>query len=254
MEHYELAVRPGGQLDGLKRCRDEGLIRHIVCSTHQPGHEVAQILSRDEFEGVLLGVNILNFPYRWDGLAAARERGCGVVAMNPLAGGAIPRHEQEFSFLAREGETATDAALRFAIGCPLIDVALVGFSNREHIDQACRIADAADPMSDAEIAEVRSKLGANLNEMCTACGYCKGCPKNIPVASYMQFYNNKALFGKDDEAMRKSIGGELDWGILVGRGAGAEECIECGQCEEACTQHLPIVERLRQIAEWEAAR
>jgi len=252
MAHYELAVQPGGQLDGLRRARQEGLIKHIVCSTHQPGKDVERILSKDEFEGVLLGVNILNFPYRWDGLVAAKERACGVVAMNPLAGGAIPRHEEEFAFLATGDETATDAALRFVIGCPLIDIALVGFTTTAHVDQACRAAEQAQPLSAAEITRLRGVLGENLNEMCTACGYCRGCPEHIPVASYMQFYNNKVLFGKSDEEMRKSIGGELAWGILVGCEVGAGACTECGRCEEACTQHLPIISRLKEIAVWEA--
>jgi predicted aldo/keto reductase-like oxidoreductase len=252
MEHYELAVRPGGQLEGLQRCRDEGLIRHIVCSTHQPGNEVAHILSKDEFEGVLLGVNILNFPYRLEGLLAARERGCGVVAMNPLAGGAIPRHAAEFAFLARPGETATDAALRFVIGNPWIDIALVGFTTREHVEQACRAADVAEPLDDAEISRLRGLLGENLNEMCTACGYCKGCPEQIPVAAYMQIYNNKILFGKNDDGMREQLVGERSWGLLVGRRAAAGACVACGKCEDACTQHLPIIDRLREIAAWES--
>jgi predicted aldo/keto reductase-like oxidoreductase len=48
------------------------------------------MLAGGKFAGVLLGLNILNFPYRWDGVEAAAENGCGVVVMNPLAGGAIP--------------------------------------------------------------------------------------------------------------------------------------------------------------------
>jgi uncharacterized protein len=28
----------------------------------------------------------------------------------------------------------------------------------------------------------------------------------------------------------------------------AAECLKCGQCEKACTQHLPIIERLAAIA------
>ncbi|MFW6292418.1 MAG: hypothetical protein ACOC7V_08835 [Spirochaetota bacterium] len=29
----------------------------------------------------------------------------------------------------------------------------------------------------------------------------------------------------------------------------AAKCIECGQCEEACTQHLDIIGRLKEIVE-----
>ncbi len=64
MEHYELAMRPGGQYEGLLKCKEEGLIDHIVFSSHQPGDEVIDILSENKFEGVTMGINILNFPYR----------------------------------------------------------------------------------------------------------------------------------------------------------------------------------------------
>lgn len=250
MEHYELAVQPEGQYEGLLRCKEEGLIDHIVCSTHQTGTDIARILAGNEFDGVLLGVNILNFPYRWDGVLAAQEHGCGVVAMNPLGGGTIPRHEKEFAFLAQNGETPTEAALRFVIGAPQITIALNGFTTRAHIDTACRIADTAEPMSTEEIEGLRQHLGRNLNNMCTGCGYCKGCPKNIPVAGYMQVYNEYLISGKDDEAMKRKVGFEYNWGVLVERAASADECIECRICEEACTQHLPITERLKEFSAW----
>ena len=253
MEHYELAVRPGGLYEGLLECRDQGLIEHIVFSSHQPGSEVREIVRSNRFEGVLLGMNILNFPYRWDGVTAAAESGCGVVAMNPLGGGAIPKNEAELAFLAGEGETPTEAALRFIIGCPQITVALVGFTTREHVDLACRMADESEPFSADELERVRGHLGQQMNRLCTGCGYCKGCPQNIPVASYMQFYNDRAMFGKTDEEMVAQVDFQHNWGMLVGRQAEAKDCIECRQCEEACTQHLDIVARLKELAEWERA-
>ena len=222
-----------------------------MCSTHQPGPEVRSILSGGPFGEVLLGLNILNFPYRWDGVLAAGELGCGVVAMNPLAGGAIPSHEQALSFLARDGETATDAAIRFLVSCPQVAVALIGFATREHIDQACRVADTATPFTDAELDEFRAQLGRNMDAMCTGCGYCTGCPRNIPIPGYMQVYNEKQIFGADEAEMKRQMQHHHSWGWLVGRQAAAAECIECGVCEEACTQHLPIVDRLREMAGWE---
>ena len=30
--------------------------------------------------------------------------------------------------------------------------------------------------------------------------------------------------------------------------AQAADCIACGQCESRCTQHLPIIQRLKKIA------
>jgi len=43
----------------------------------------------------------------------------------------------------------------------------------------------------------------------------------------------------------------LEWGTLAEREATAADCIECGACEEACTQHLKVMARLKEMAEWE---
>jgi predicted aldo/keto reductase-like oxidoreductase len=250
--HYELAIQPGGQYDGLLELQQEGLIGHIVCSSHQPGHEIRHIIEDGKVEGVLLGVNILNFPYRWDGIQAAYQAGVGVVAMNPLYGGANPTHEKELAFLASNGEPPTEAALRFAMACPEISTAIVGFTTREHIDMACAVADRAEPFTAEQLDSIRTHIGQNMNEACTGCGYCEGCPQDIPVAAYMQFYNDKQIFGKTDAQILKDMDFQHEWGVLATRKASADACIECGQCEEACTQHLSIIERLSEIARWEA--
>ncbi|MBN1766189.1 MAG: aldo/keto reductase [Sedimentisphaerales bacterium] len=252
LEHFELAIRKGGQYEGLLKCKEEGLIDHIVVSTHLRGSEIVQMLDKNYFEGVLMGVNILNFPYRWDGVQKAHESGLGVLAMNPLAGGVIPQHEDKLGFLAGEHETPTEAALRFCIGCPEITVTLVGFSRREHIDTACRIADNCRPLDAADIHRIREHVAENMDSLCTGCGYClASCAQNIPVASYMQFYNEKLLTDKSEAQTIESLKIHLDWGVLVDRAAESADCIECGQCEEACTQHLNIMERLRELAGWE---
>lgn len=251
MEHYELATAPGGQYEGLLELQAEGLIGHIVCSSHQPGHEIRRIVEDGKVEGVLLGMNILNFPYRWDGVEAAFKSGVGIVAMNPLFGGMIPQHERELAFLASPGETPTEAALRFAIACPEISVALVGITTREQVDQAVRIAEAATPFTPQDLDRIRQRLSQAMNAGCTGCGYCEGCPQGIPVAAYMQYYNEKLIFGRSDDEMAKGLDFHHNWGMAAHAAGRAGDCIECNQCEEACTQHLPIIERLRDFAKWE---
>jgi len=250
MDHYHLAMKPGGQYEGLLRCKEEGLIDHIVFSSHQPGKEIRQILEEGHFEGVLMGINILNFPYRWEGVKAAEEMGCGVAAMNPLGGGMIPENAESLKFLASEGETPVEAAMRFVVSCPQITIALNGFTTREHIDTACKVADAAKPFDAAEIERVKTHLSESMNSVCTGCGYCDECPQEIPIPGYMMYYNQKQMFGKNDEEMKKLLENEVSWGTLVGRKADAADCVECGRCEELCTQRLNIIERLKQIASW----
>ncbi|MHB9140093.1 MAG: aldo/keto reductase, partial [Victivallaceae bacterium] len=250
MEHFDLAM-DCGLYEALLKCKAEGLVKHIVFSSHQEGTGVRKIVESGRFEGVLLGINILNFPYRWDGALAAKEHGLGVVAMNPLAGGLIPQNEDKLQFLASPGETPTQAALRFLVANPSISVALNGFTTREHIDAACRIADA-EPMTEDDIARIKSHISKNMTKICTACGYCEECPADIPIPAYMQIYNNKAAFGQSDEDMIKSMEFQHNWGLLVEPRGSAAACIACGRCEESCTQRLNITERLKEMAGWEA--
>ncbi|MHC4216768.1 MAG: aldo/keto reductase, partial [Planctomycetota bacterium] len=252
MQEYALAMKKGGQYEGLLRCKEEGLIDHIAISTHLTGEQIRSFIGKKEFDGMLLGVNALNFLYRWDGVAAACEAGVGVVAMNPLCGGMIPQHEKSLGFLGGQGESPTEAALRFCISCPQITVTLNGFTTKEHIDTACGLAENRQEFSESEIEKLKVHLCKSMDSLCTGCGYCLGvCPQDIPVANYMQCYNEKALFGKSGKEMADQMKFHHEWGLLANNKANSEACTECKECEKVCTQHLSIIERLGEIAGWE---
>ncbi|MFI4911345.1 MAG: aldo/keto reductase [Sedimentisphaeraceae bacterium JB056] len=257
--HYEEAIVDGGFYEGLLECKERGMIKHLTISSHLQGNELKGILDEGRFEGVLLGVNVLNFPFRWQAVQSAYDSGYGVVAMNPLAGGAIPQNEVNLGFLTEKEETPTEAALRFCVSCPQITVTLNGFTTTDHIDTACKAADNASPFTAQEIDRIKNSVSQNMDSLCTGCGYClKECPKHIPIARYLQMYNEKLFENKDEEAMLKAMEHHYNWGILVDRHADAKDCIKCHRCEDACTQHLNIMERLDEIAElqkkWEAEK
>jgi hypothetical protein len=252
IDQYHLAMKKGGQYEALQKCKTEGLIDHIVVSTHLNGPDTMTIIDRKEFDGVLLGVSAINFPYRWQGVQKAYDSGMGVVAMNPLAGGIIPRNEDRFKFLASKGETPTEAALRFCISCPQITVTLNGFTTRQHIDMACKVADKAKPFTQKDIDVFRQNISEGMDKLCTGCGYCLGlCPANVQVPSYMQFYNEISLNKPTKEKLIDAVNFHHGWGLLANSSVRADACLQCGKCEQACTQHLSIIERLREIVEWE---
>lgn len=252
MEHYELSMEEGGQYEGLKWCQEEGLIDHLCFSSHQPGEEVVEVLDAHTFAGVTMGINLLNFPYRWKGVDHAYKEGYGVVAMNPLCGGTIPTHEKELAFLAEPEETATQAALRFNIASKEITISLIGFGKNSDIDEACDMADHAKPFTEADLEAIKEKFQGVTKEICTGCGYCRVCPKGINIPGYMLLYNEKQMFHKTEEEMIEMVYGLEYYNYSANTEGKAGDCIKCGNCQQECTQHLSIVERLEAIARWES--
>ena len=251
-EQYEMAMKKGGLYDGLLKCKEEGLIKHICVSTHLPGNKVSKIISDGSFDGVLMGVNILNFRFRWEGAVAAQKAGLGVVAMNPLGGGLVPGYQKQLAFITEGNETPVDAAIRFLVSAPQINVALVGFTTKEQIDIACKVTENAKPFSEEDIEKIKQKMSENMDVLCTGCGYCESsCPEKILIPRFMQVYNEKLFCNKSEQDMVNLLNENRKWGILEGTKAEPVDCIKCGKCEEVCTQHLNIIERLEEMAEWD---
>jgi predicted aldo/keto reductase-like oxidoreductase len=58
----------------------------------------------------------------------------------------------------------------------------------------------------------------------------------------MDVWNQKIL-GANEDALKTRL--KLHWGIAPQK---AGDCSTCGACESACTQHLDITTRLKEIA------
>jgi len=253
MDHYRNCIRPDGLYEAMLQAQADGLIKHLAFSTHLTGDKAAEVIESDKFDGVLLGFNIMNFPYRLPAVLAAKKRGMGIAAMNTLYGGLIAQYPEKFAFIAQDGESPVMAALRFNAGLELLDVALNGFTTFEHIDMACQAADNARKITADELDKYAEIIGSGMEGYCTGCGYCKACPAKIAVPVMMQFYNYKLLENATDEAMAAKLKSNKVWGILPENQTPAQSCLNCRYCEKCCTQHLPITERLREIAAWEKA-
>jgi predicted aldo/keto reductase-like oxidoreductase len=244
LDEYKFFMKPGGVYEGIVKARDEGLIEHICCSTHIDGKGLAEIVADNRTESVTLGYNALNFAYRREGVEACYKSGKGVVVMNPLGGGIIPRHADLFSFIKSTPEqSVVDAALRFLIGQEEISVALVGASSVAELEEAAKAAENVKPVTAETIATMKAALSEKLNSLCTGCAYCDECPVEIPIPKLMDSFNEASLGNGEMQPVFDRLQGH--WGI---DGESAKKCVECGQCEGLCTQHLPIIERLKLIA------
>lgn len=227
----------------FEEAKREGLIRNIVFSAHLQGADIEQVVETDRFKGMLLGYNALNYRFRQSGIEAAHEKGMGVVVMNPLGGGLIPQNPDTFAYLAEGTDlTVAQAALRFVASHKEITVALAGCTTKAHVDDAVRAVEDLHELPAKEVIAQLEGKGVGLNDLCTSCGYCNHCPQGIQIPKFMDSYNQMMLTN-DPERITERLSGH--WGVSKEQ-AGA--CIACGKCEKLCTQHLPIIERLREIA------
>ena len=224
----------------FERAKSDGLIRNIVVSSHMPGNELEKVIEENLFKGMLIGYNALNYRFRQSGIEKAYAKGMGVVAMNPLGGGVIPAHPELFSYLTENSElTVPQSALRFVASHREITITLAGMSSKEHVNDAVK---SVENLVEYPVSDIRAEYdnkGRSLNDLCTGCGYCEGCPVDIQIPKYMDAYNQK-LFGESIQERLK-----YHWNIPLSKAA---DCISCGECEKKCTQHIPIIARLEEIA------
>ena len=232
----------GGALKAMLEAKNEGLIKHIVVSTHMPSEDMKKAFDIFPFEGVTCGYNALNFRLRRDGVEDIKNRGLGVVAMNPLAGGVIPQFEDHFSYLKQFAEqNIIEAALNFIWNESCVDIALVGCRNKSDVDAAVTAADKFFP--DSKWKTNVNKQSPDFDEkICTSCQYCDVCPEKIPVFKYLDSYNSFILFDDWQEARNRL---KYQWGIHDV--SELKKCTECGACESKCTQHIDIIKKLKEI-------
>lgn len=239
LDGYKKRLVPGGAYEAAMKAKSEGLIDHVVMSTHCNGDEIATMLEDNLFEGVLLGYNVLNAPFRKKGLEAALKHNLGVATMNPLGGGLIPQHEDLFSFIRTEtDQTSAGAAIRFNASHDAISTVLCGMGSLDEVKRNAAIGNQFTPYPAEKMLDIAAQMSSKLDSLCTGCDYCKGCPQDIPVSKFMLAYNEAIL--KDKQTAKGMI--NWHWGLDEKL---AKTCIECGLCEDKCTQHLPIIERLK---------
>jgi uncharacterized protein len=251
--HIWCVIRPegwrervdGGAIAEALKAKEQGLIKHLVISSHLQSDELEAVLDEGPFEGVTLGYSAINFPYRQKAIETAGEMGLGVVTMNPLGGGLIPSNAETFDFLRSEDDSSViEAALRFNVSQPPITSALVGFTTTDHIDQACAAVEDFATYHPGHIASIQERIVEAFDGLCTGCGYCTPCPEGVAIPKFMDGWNQMILSGRKPSVLISRM--RWHWEMS---GDTASQCTRCGVCLERCPQKLDICDRLEKIDE-----
>ena len=164
--------------------------------------------------------------------------------MEPVKGGhlANPIQEVKDVFLKADPDASFASwAVRFCAGLDGVLTVLSGMSNIAQMEDNISYMKDFKPLDDEELKVIEAAqiaLRSDNSIKCTACHYCtEGCPMGIPIPEIFDVWNN-------NEKYHLFMGGKRDYKIATMDKGKASDCIQCGQCESQCPQHLPIIELL----------
>ena len=125
---------------------------------------------------------------------------------------------------------------------------LSGVSSLQQLQENMDLMDDPQPLTEQEqeaVSQVTEVLNGITSIPCTACRYCEpGCPMQIPIPRYFSLYNT------DRQSVNQGFSMQIHYYLnMKARGAKPSDCIQCGQCETVCPQHLKIPELLKKVDE-----
>jgi predicted aldo/keto reductase-like oxidoreductase len=185
------------------------------------------------------------------GVEYAANKGLAVVVMEPIRGGKLsktpPEKVAELWRGAPQKRSQAEWALLWVWNQPEVSVALSGMSTMEQVVENVAVAERSGPgvLSVDELAlidKVREAYRGSSPIPCTACGYCMPCKNGVEIPRIFDAYNEAIVYG-DVRMGRAFYQGQRPFGLTEEQRA--DQCIECGECMEACPQQIPITDWLK---------
>jgi len=233
-ERYDKVMAPEGAMKAFLKMQEQGVVKLLGITGHN-NKLLVEALKTGYFQSVLAVYNLGVHDSEEELIPEAKRRGVAVIVMKPLSGGVF--------FTRPKNNVDPMHAWWFVLENKDINVALAGCKNKRDVDQAVKASETFRPLSEEErkkALELANFLG---EDVCRNCGYCRDCPVGIPIPEIMQMFDEARQFSYEWPRFLKT------YSSLEHK---ADECIDCGQCEEACPFDLPIRERIREFHKrWE---
>lgn len=233
----------------------EGLFGHLAFSFHDEYPVFESIINGyDNWTMAQIQYNYVDVDYQagQKGLKLAADRGLAVVVMEPLRGGRIakdppPDPVAEVWEKSERAWNPVEWALHWVWDQPEVSTALSGMSEMTHVEENLAIASESQvgklSESDREIIqEARKSYFDSAPIPCTQCEYCLPCPSGVAIPRIFDIYN---------DAVAYDAWGHARWAYNnpLKPEARADQCIECGECEAVCPQHIEIIDWLARAHE-----
>jgi hypothetical protein len=249
-EQYAQATRKGGMLDGVFRAMKEGLVKHTGFTTHDTPENISRYIDEADWcEAILFTYNMLERTNA-DVIAKAHAKGIATIVMNPVCGGLFVEEVPQIKNAVKNAlgiDDTVQTAHRWLKGDENVDTILCGFQKPSDITSTLANYEK-EPLSAEQRNRVENefaKISKKHTGFCTDCKYCLPCPKDINIPGFM----NAAYFSEFLNADQRAQGG-YGWQLSpvnASKSADPGDCIECGKCEQKCTQKIKIIEMLKTL-------
>lgn len=261
------AMRDLGVLDWAERALADGRIRHIGFSFHDTHEAFVEIINAyDGWSFCQIQYNYLDEKHQagTKGLEYAAEKGLGVIVMEPLRGGllagragqqvgkGLPPSIHALWDTAPVRRKPAEWAFQWLWNKPEVSLVLSGMSTLEQVKENVTSANrsGAGRLTTEEldvVGRVRDEYRRLTPIPCTECKYCQPCPNGVNIPGVFSFYNRAMMFNAAAHARQAYTG----W---LSEAERADKCLQCGECEAQCPQHIQIIEWLEKVDAFMTAR
>ena len=237
----------------VHRLHDEGVIKHIGLSTHNP-RIAKQAIETGFIEMLLFSVNpafdmrpatenldsmFSGYDGDYSGIDPERaelyrmceENEVGITVMKGFFGGALfdeKRSPFGVAFTPKQ-------CIHYALTRPGVSSILCGYDTKEQIDEAVSYETATTEELDYASVIASAPMHSYMGQ-CTYCGHCKPCPVNIDIAMVNKFYD----LATSQEIVPESVKSHYE-----ALGTTADACVGCKSCESRCPFGVKVADRMK---------
>lgn len=228
--------------------KEQGKIKYFGFSFHDDYEVFETILTSRAWDFCQIQLNYMDTEHQagMKGYELAESLGIPVIVMEPLKGGKLACLPEDITDELRELEPDASTAswgLRWVASLPNVKVILSGMSAMEQLEDNLNTLSEFRPLNDAEqqmIAALPERIKSKVNNECTNCKYCMPCPSGVDIPKNFRIWNEYSMYGN-----KQSVAWQ--WENEIDEDEKALNCASCGQCEEACPQHIHIMEDLSRL-------
>ncbi len=257
-EDYDI-VFCGEIIEYAKLLKENGIIRHIGVSSHNPLVALKMVESglidvlmfsinpaydlEDENTDVMDLIEHKNLDKPEWVVNAARQKlytaceslGVGITVMKALGAGTLLKAES-----SPFGKAMTvSQCCHYALNRPAVTSVLIGCSSTDELNEALSYLNSTDKEKDyTKVLSDTGKIKAT--GKCMYCNHCLPCPANIDIATVTKFLD----IARENSEIPPTI--HSHYHSLE---ATANDCVMCGKCEKNCPFKVKIRENMKQAKE-----